>query len=130
VRERLLLAVAPKNDAARQRRDKELDAANEQVRTLERQLLEALPDLARSQRQAETTPADLQQALPAGTAFVDLLQYTLFEYDPAKPGRAGERHTPSFVAFVVTKDAVERVELGPAAPINEAIKFWRQGIVE
>lgn len=129
-RERLLLAVAPKDAAARERRDRELVAATERVDALERELINALPDLARSLKQAQTMPAELRKALPAGTAFIDLLQYTLFQCDPTKPGKAGEKRTTSFVAFVVTRDAVERIELGPAAPIDAAVTLWRQGIVE
>ena len=40
--------------------------------------------------------------------------------------RQYETITPCYVAFVVTKDRPpQRVELGPAEPIDRALKEWR-----
>src|SRR5262249_43994281 len=70
----------------------------------------------------------LQEALPTNTAVVDFLTYTYFQHDKEKPGREGQKRTPSYVAFVITRDKISRVELNEAAPINKAVHLWREGI--
>jgi CHAT domain-containing protein len=124
-RERLLLAPLPSNPAARDRQLTEVDG---RIDTLEHELLPRLPDLARSERVAASTPADLQKALPADGALIDLLRYTYFEQDPKIPGKKGERRTNRYLAFFVTRGQIERVELGDAKPIDDAVAAWRDAI--
>lgn len=121
------LLLAPGGDpAARDRRLREL--ADTQQR-LERELAAALPELPRREELDRLGPADLATRLTAGSAFIDLLGYARFEQDPQKPGDAGERRVPSYTAFVVAPGRpVERAELGDAAPIDAAIRDWRQAI--
>jgi hypothetical protein len=87
-----------------------------------------LPTIERSERLAKATPADLQEALPADAAVVDFLRYVYFERDQDKPGRGGEKRTPSYLAFVVTREKVAWIDLGPAAPIEAAVTRWREAI--
>jgi CHAT domain-containing protein len=104
----------------------ELTATKER---LEREVATQLP--AALGRPADGTPADLAARLPARAAFVDLLRYTRFTQDPDKPGQAGQSRTPSYLAFVVAAgQPVQRIDLGPAAPIDDAIQAWRQAIQE
>ena len=86
--------------------------------------------MKRSDDLAKMMPADLRKALPADAAFVDLLRYIRFEQDPKVKGRKGEKRTPHYVAFVVTRAAVTRVELGEAKPIEDALDLWRRAVVE
>jgi CHAT domain-containing protein/Tfp pilus assembly protein PilF len=87
---------------------------------LEKELARRLPAVAAFQESAGRTPADLQRALPAGMAFIDLLRYVRFEY-PTGKGRGAGRRTHYYVAFVLGRDQpLRRVELGPAAAIEEA----------
>jgi CHAT domain-containing protein/tetratricopeptide (TPR) repeat protein len=74
------------------------------------------------------TPAQLQDALPADAAFLDLVRYVRVDQDPLVPGKKGRKLTPSYVAFVLSRGAMERVELGPAAPIDKAVSAWREAI--
>jgi CHAT domain-containing protein len=115
----LLSPKGSPEDGARLTADKE---------ALEKELAQRL-GLHRPARQAAPRPAVLAEALPEGGAFVDLRRYTDFEHDAAKPGRAGERRTARYVAFVVSKgrEAV-RVELGEAKPIERAWADWHQAI--
>jgi CHAT domain-containing protein/tetratricopeptide (TPR) repeat protein len=124
-RERLLLAPLPANPEAR---DRQLKDVNDRIDALERDLLPRLPDLARAEQVAASAPADLQKALPADAALVDLLRYTYFEQDPKVAGAKGERRTNRYLAFVVTRDRIERVELGDAKPIEDAVVAWRDAI--
>ena len=74
-------------------------------------------------------PADLAKALPPRTAYIELLRYTRWNYDPGKPGEAGTTRIPHHVAFVVRAEGpVQRIELGPVAPIEDALADWRHAI--
>jgi CHAT domain-containing protein/Tfp pilus assembly protein PilF len=126
-REHLVLAPAPKDTT---RRDETLRELDERIGRLERELLPLLPALARSEELARSGPAQLQRALPAGAAFLDLLRYVRFDQDQSTPGIKGERRTPCYVGFVVRRDRVARVELGEAKDIDEAVRLWRQAIQE
>jgi CHAT domain-containing protein/tetratricopeptide (TPR) repeat protein len=93
---------------------------------LERQLAAALPEFARRLRLEHRPCTDLIDNLSADTAFVDLLHYVRYEFDPKVPGKAGQHLTNSYAAFVLCKgQSAARVELGAVQPINRAIETWR-----
>jgi tetratricopeptide (TPR) repeat protein len=73
----------------------------------------------RGGRVERATPADIQRALPEGTALVDILEYG--HLDPPEWITQAR-----YLAFVVRRDGIEPVELGDAAPIDEAIQLWRR----
>ncbi len=74
--------------------------------------------------------SDLQKALPDGMVVLDFVQYTRREQDPTRKGDAGLRFTPSYAGFVLAKGrSIERLDLGPAAAINDAVKQWRAAIL-
>jgi CHAT domain-containing protein/tetratricopeptide (TPR) repeat protein len=110
-------------------RDRELARLTDERDALERQLAKDLPVLALWTERDKRTPADLARALPAGTAFVDLLAWARFEDDPNRKGKGEEKQVPSYLAFVVApgKD-VRRIDLGPAEPIDCAVRSWRQAL--
>ncbi len=124
----LILAPEPADPATRRKRAADLDDLTGRVRQLEADLRPLLPLVPRWEKLATATPTDLRQALPADAAVVDFLAYTFCEQDPARPGAAGLKRTPSYLAFVLTRDKVVRVELGPSADIDKAIVLWRQAI--
>jgi CHAT domain-containing protein len=127
-RAELLLAPEPQDPETRKARDQQLEAWARRLDKLLAQLNQALPELARTQDVLVKTPADLQKALPPHTVFLDFLRYTRVAFDPAKPGKAGEKRTECYAAFMVTPRAVVRVELGPAEPIEKNLTLWRQAI--
>jgi tetratricopeptide (TPR) repeat protein len=124
----LILAAVPRDPATRKKREEDLQDLAERIAALDRDLRPLLPSLDRSDRLAKASPADLQKALPSDTVFVDLLAYILNEQDPNVPGERGKKRTWRFLAFVVSRDAIRWVDLGPAKPINEAIALWREAI--
>ncbi len=74
--------------------------------------------------EARRTPEQLQAALPRGTALVDMLAYTAFQ--PPAQGKGKFQRESRLVAFVVRPDRpIERIDLGPTAPIQKAINEWR-----
>jgi CHAT domain-containing protein/Tfp pilus assembly protein PilF len=117
---RLLLAPA---DVPIKDRDNRLRGLTERKERLERELARRLPDLQRRETLARAPYTDLVQHLPAHTAFIDLLHYYHVTRDlKAKP-------TPHYVAFVLRPgQPVQRVDLGPAAPIEEALARWRRDL--
>ena len=127
-RAHLLLAPVVRDPTTAEARAKLLDEWARKIHQLSAQVREALPGLQVLQRLDNSTPADLQKALLKDVVFVDLLQYTYFEYDPQKPGAAGEKRTLRYVAFIVSKEQVQRVDLGPAEPLEGAVKQWRECI--
>jgi CHAT domain-containing protein len=124
----LLLAPEPRDPETRRVRDKQLETWGRHLDTLLARLREGLPDLARAQHLHARTPADLQKALPAHTVFLDFFRYTRFAFLAAKPGKAGDKRTECYAAFMVMPRAVVRVELGPAWPIEKNLTLWRQAI--
>jgi CHAT domain-containing protein len=114
---------------------KDLKACDDEARDLtqrkerlERELAQRIPILTEQKELDRLTPADLQRALPPYSAFVDLLRYTVFEQDPKKPGQEGEKRTPHYVAFVLTRDQIHQVPLGEAGPSEQALADWRRAI--
>src|SRR5262249_27557520 len=109
---------------------KQLQELTRDKERLERQLAEALPEFARQQKLDQSPHTRLLEALPDRTVVLDLVQFTRFEQDPQVKGKNGERHTPSYVGFVLARGRpVQRVDLGPAQPIDEAVAQWRKAIV-
>jgi CHAT domain-containing protein/tetratricopeptide (TPR) repeat protein len=71
-------------------------------------------------------PASVLEALPAGTALIDLFRYTRSLLDPTTHVAGSEDR---YVAFVVRAgSSPQRVELGPATPIDRLVEEWRQSV--
>jgi CHAT domain-containing protein/tetratricopeptide (TPR) repeat protein len=94
---------------------------------LEANLIQRLPAFADRVQQARRKHTGLVDSLPVGSVFVDLIRY-------GTPGERGSK----YAAFVLARGkAVERVELGDEASIEEKlnawhadIRGWRQGTAE
>jgi CHAT domain-containing protein/Flp pilus assembly protein TadD len=77
-----------------------------------------------SQAESRRTPEQLRAALPRGTALVDWLAYTAFT--PPAQGKGQLQREARLVAFVARPDRpIARIDLGPIAPILQAIDQWR-----
>jgi CHAT domain-containing protein/Tfp pilus assembly protein PilF len=124
---RLLLRPAG-DPKAQRRRWQELSQDKED---LERQLAKILPGLARRQALLRQGHPVLVKKLPPGTVFIDLLRYIRIEHNPKHPGKAGDRRTPCYVAFVLRRgQPVKRVDLLQAQAIDQAVADWRTAIKE
>jgi CHAT domain-containing protein len=126
---RLILATADGRDhPERAAMIKELGSEKER---LERELAEAVPEFARNHALEQSRHQDLLKVLPEGTAVLDFVRFTRFEWDPQVKGKKGEHRTPSYVGFVLAKgQPVRMVELGPAQPIDDAFRRWRQTVIQ
>jgi CHAT domain-containing protein/tetratricopeptide (TPR) repeat protein len=125
---RLLLATADgRSDPGRVERLRQLTADKERI---ERELAEAIPEFARQQALARSPHTRLRELLPAGTVVLDIVAFNRLEHDPQIKGEKGVRFTPSYAGFILTKgQPVRQVDLGPAGPIDEAVRDWREAIV-
>ena len=70
--------------------------------------------------------SNLASALPADAAFIDLIQYRGFDFT-TKAGEWKALRYAAYLTFPLARDStnlvVERVDLGEAAPVNEAVEF-------
>jgi CHAT domain-containing protein/tetratricopeptide (TPR) repeat protein len=122
---RLLLAPA----ADRPERQQRVQQLGEQRESLDRRLAERLPGFGRQLDLERLPHTRLPEALPPNTVFLDLLRYVRSEQDPRVAGKAGWQQTPSYVGFVqCSGQPVQRVELGPAEPIESALGTWHRDL--
>jgi len=127
-RAELLLAPVTNDPGTLTKRADELKALETKIREFEAALSKRFPVVARIEKLNAATVADLQRALPVDAAVIDFLHYTFFEHDKNKPGKAGDKQTPRYVAFVVTRDKVSWVDLETADKIDTAVGAWRGAI--
>jgi tetratricopeptide (TPR) repeat protein len=93
---------------------------------LERSLSNRLPEFRRALALNQPTATDLGRRLRQNDVFIDIYLYYDFQYDLRSPGKAGERRTKSYAAFVLRRGQDAALEfLGPAAPIDSAVEAWR-----
>jgi CHAT domain-containing protein/Tfp pilus assembly protein PilF len=124
--------LAPPNQPERLRAWQEEIARLDEERNTVQQKLAAESDEFR--RLEESLQADgdqvrkLQHRLSAKTALIDFLEYTHFSPPPDKKGPL--RRERRLTAFVVRTGSVQRVDLGPVAPLATAAERWRLAIVK
>ncbi len=117
------LALAPASGPSAADRAARLRALTERRERLESDLAGRVPALALEQAQDRSRPADLDRALPADSAFVDLYRYFTWDAGQRAWGRA------RYAAFVLVPERpLRRVELGAAGPIEAALGAWRRDI--
>jgi CHAT domain-containing protein/tetratricopeptide (TPR) repeat protein len=124
---RLLLETSDgREDSGRVERLQRLTADKER---LERTLAAAIPEFAREQALMRSQHTRLIELLPEHTVVLDLVAFDRSEQDPKVDGDQGQGFTPSYVGFVLAKgQPVRQVELGPAQPVDEAVRDWLEAI--
>ncbi len=122
VRQLSSLTLAPSADQTRAEWERQIQVLTDRRERLEHDLNQfSLPAVP------ERTPAQIQSALPPGTALIDFLQYEHFTCDPKRPWE------PHLAAFVVRpglpgpagRGPIVQLDLGPVQPITAAIQQWR-----
>ena len=120
-----LLAMAGR-DLAPDQRASETREAEEEVRQLEDELARTSRLVADSLRKRDTTLAEVIAGFPTSAALIDLIQYRRWDY-AAKSDQRKEVRYAAYLTFPMAKDStnvvVERVDLGEAGPINEAVEL-------
>src|SRR5262249_34527599 len=91
---------------------------------LESELSRLSEEFRGQQALTRQTPAQIQAALPAGAALIDLLEFV--DYFPAAEKRGVARSEPHLIAFIVRSDRpIVACDLGPVQPIADAVDRWR-----
>jgi hypothetical protein len=122
-RELAALTLAPTDARGAADRAARLQELSNRKERLEGTLARSLPELARLRAEDRASPADLAAALPAGSAFLDLYRYHLWN---AKRNQWEPAHYAAFV--LLSGAAVRRIELGAAEPIEKDLAAWRRAI--
>jgi CHAT domain-containing protein/Tfp pilus assembly protein PilF len=107
---------------------KELERLSAEIERLEQALAGVNDEFRRGRAKQERSPADLIRALPPRTILIDLLEYNYLTPPPSGKGRF--RSERRLVAFVVRRGSpIKRIDLGPTAPLGEAVDAWRRSLV-
>ena len=125
-RAQLLLAPRSRDPQVVTRRDQQLEEWDRKINDLAARMRADLPTLKAASHQGKNIPADLQKALPSDAVFLDLMQYSFSAFVAEKPGKEVLKRTLHYTAFLVTKDRIQHVDLGPAGPIEEVMRQWRR----
>ena len=106
-----------------------LDALKQKKEVLEAKLSRLSAAFAASRKVAKADVASVAKALPPNTALVEFAQIRLYNFTAkGKEKRWQPAHYLAFVLHAGQPDAVGLLDLGAAAPIDQAIANFRQGI--
>jgi CHAT domain-containing protein/Tfp pilus assembly protein PilF len=118
------LAAAVPDAKGRAAWQERLSGLQDHKETLEKKLADRSAVFRRQRTQAQRSPADVRAALPAGAALLDLVVYT--DYSAPREGKGAWERKAHVLAFVLRPDRpLVQVDLGPLAPIADAIRHWR-----
>ncbi|MBM3798334.1 MAG: CHAT domain-containing protein [Acidobacteria bacterium] len=116
--------------AQRDARRRELQA---ELSQLEAKLAERVALVAQTVRERNLSLADIARSLPPQSALVDFVHYRRYDFT-AKTNMWKEARYAAYLTFPpatgTTNIAVERVDLGEAAPINAAVAELHQLLAE
>jgi len=98
----------------------------DELSRIEAKLAERVGLVAQAIRERNLTLKDIARNLPPQSALVDFIQYRRYDF-AARTNQWQEQRYAVYLTFPLAKDstnvAVERVDLGEAAPINEAVEL-------
>ncbi|HLW65038.1 MAG TPA: CHAT domain-containing tetratricopeptide repeat protein [Gemmataceae bacterium] len=120
----------------REERSKLLRMYEAQNEKLERALAAEIPQLGRWQQRDALGPRDLAAVLPGNSIFIDIIHYQHSQFAMGVNGRIVKKQVPSYAVFAVrtasagpgASATVQRIELGEAKAIDDAITEWRTAI--
>ncbi len=105
-------------------RDGKRRGFQDELNQIEIELAERVGSVAQTLRERNLTLTDIALRLPPQSALVDFLQYRRYDF-ATKTNQWKEQRYTAYLTFPLARDAtnvvVERVDLGEAAPINEAV---------
>jgi CHAT domain-containing protein len=120
------LTLAPVDARNASGRRQQAEKLTQQKEGFESRLSRLSAPFRQQQKQADFTPAQLQQTLPADTALVDFLFYIHHDHTQTE---LSKRYQRRLSAWVVRPDqGLVRVDLGLAEPIEQAATAWRQAL--
>ena len=107
-------------------RDVKRRELQDELNQLETKLAERVGLVAQTIHERNLTLTDIARSLPPQSALVDFIQYRRYDF-AAKKNQWKEQRYAAYLTFPLagesTNVVVERVDLGEAAPINEAVEL-------
>ena len=122
----MLLAPVSSDARTRMKREADLKELDGEIAAKLDELRKNIPEMQKTEDLALRTPADLQAAMPSNAAVVDILRHHSVRLGP---NGLNKTIAEVYLAFVVTQRKISCVELGTVQQIEEAIKAWREAIV-
>jgi len=114
----------PENNFDPKKRDERRREMQSTITQIEETLAERNELLAQTIRERSLTLTNIAESLPTQSALVDFVEYHRYDF-MAKTNRWKEQRYAAYLTFPLGRDStnlmVERVDLGAAAPINEAL---------
>jgi len=117
------LAFATPEPKQQEARREQMQKLTDEKERLEGQLAGRSAAFRQEQQRRNLEPAQLQAVLPADTVLLDFLEYT--HRSPSAQKKGQWKWEQRLVAFVVRRDALEHVDLGPAVAVEKAVDDWR-----
>jgi len=114
------LSLATPDPGEPERLPRDIAATSQEIERLEKALAQSSAAFRAQRGGQRRTARDIQAALPPDTVLIDVLDY--WNFDPKRSGNKSQRR---FLAFVVRRDALVPVDLGPIQPIRQALNLWR-----
>ena len=106
-------------------RDSRRNDLEGELRQIEQQLSEQSAVLAQTLRDRNLALNDIARNLPPGSALADFTQYRRYDFAAKGTNQWKEQHYAAYLTFPLERNStnilVERVDLGEAAPIDEAV---------
>jgi CHAT domain-containing protein/tetratricopeptide (TPR) repeat protein len=123
------LLLAPNADPATSKKlEEELKKYELKIVELNKTIKPLLPIVERSERLANAAPAELQKVLPSDAVLVDFHHFTFLEFEKVEPGTPPIKRMDRYLAFVLTRETVDWVELESSRNVETAIVDWRRAI--
>jgi CHAT domain-containing protein/Tfp pilus assembly protein PilF len=131
IQKRLNAVAYPSEGAAwaRERvewQNSEKDKLEQELRAIEERIIAASELVAMTVRERDLSLADVARNLPPDSVLIDFVQYRRTDFT-AGDNQWKEQRYAAYLTFPLARDAtnvvVERVDLGEAAPINEAVEL-------
>ena len=102
----------------------QLEQLTQQKEELEQEL--ARRSVAWREAKRDVTPEDLRNSLPEDVALIDFLEYRHWTPTPGNPAPEGTSEQHLLAVVVRRGQTPYLLDLGPVAPLSEAIKKWRE----
>ena len=107
-------------------RSSERDRLEQELAVLQARIGAVSDSVASVIRERDLSLADIARSLPQDSVLVDVIQYRRTDFTPGS-GQWKEQRYAAYVTFPLAKGStdpvVERVDLGEAAPINQAVEL-------
>jgi CHAT domain-containing protein/Tfp pilus assembly protein PilF len=120
------LALGAPDPRRLQERHRQIQELTDEKERLERALAGKSVTFRTAKGMQHLEPSQLRASLPADAVLLDFLEYD--QFDPIPWKKDGWGWEQRLAAFVVRRDGLVRVDLGPVRAVSETVQRWRQAL--